>query len=84
MELVENLPNDRHYLKYVPVPTESCVLCKGRTSKGEEPACVSTCMASCMRYGKIEELAEQMRRKPRQVLWVPRASETRSLVPEFR
>jgi hypothetical protein len=30
-------------------------------------------MAACMKYGKIEELAEEISKKPRQVLWVPRA-----------
>ena len=76
IETVENMPNDKHYLKYVPVPTELCVLCRGRTSKGQQPACVSTCMARTMKYGKIQDLAEELTKKPRQVLWVPRASET--------
>jgi Fe-S-cluster-containing dehydrogenase component len=74
IETVEQMPNDKHYLKYVPAPTELCVLCRGRTAKGQKPACVSTCMAACMEYGRIEDLAKKMTRKPRQVLWVPRAS----------
>jgi len=73
-EIVENLPNDKHYLKFIPMPTEICVLCAGRTAKGQKPACVQTCMAACMKYGTIDELAEEMKKKPRQVLWVPKAS----------
>ena len=72
-EFVENLPKDKQYLKFMPMPTELCVLCAGRTAKGLQPACVQTCMANCMKYGKIEDLANQIE-KPRQVLWVPRAS----------
>ncbi len=74
VETVENLPNDKHYLKFIPIPTELCVLCAGRTAKGQKPACVHTCMAACMKYGSIDELSEDLKKKPRQVLWVPKAS----------
>lgn len=70
-EIVQNLPNDKHYLMYLPVLTELCVLCASRTKKGQKPACVQTCMAACMKYGKIEELAQEMT-KPRMVLWAPK------------
>jgi Fe-S-cluster-containing dehydrogenase component len=73
IEVVQNLPNDKAYLTYLPFPTELCILCAPRTRKGLEPACVKHCMASCMRYGRIEELAEEMSKKPRMVLWVPRS-----------
>ena len=72
IEIVEPLPNDKAYLAYVPFPTELCVLCAARTRKGLEPACVQHCMAACMKYGRIEELAQEMGRKSRMVLWVPR------------
>jgi hypothetical protein len=29
-------------------------------------------MASCIKYGTIEELSEEMKGKPRMVLWKPR------------
>ncbi len=70
-EVVENLPRDRHYLKFIPMPTQLCVLCAGRTAKGLLPACVQTCMAACMTYGTIEDLAQQIT-KPQMVLWAPR------------
>lgn len=70
-EIVENLPNDKSYLAYIPFPTELCVLCAARTRKGLQPACVQHCMAACMRYGRIEDLAKEIT-KPRMVLWAPR------------
>ena len=72
IEVVQRLPNDQAYLTYLPFPTELCILCPSRTRKGLEPACVKHCMASCMKYGKIEELAQEMGKKPQMVLWAPR------------
>lgn len=72
IEVIQKLPKDKAYLSYIPFTTELCVLCASRTKKGLEPACVQHCMAACMKYGRIEELAEEMREKPRMVLWVPR------------
>lgn len=71
-EIVQPLPHDKAYLTYLPFPTELCILCKPRTKKGLKPACVQHCMADCMTYGPIGELAEKMKKKPRMVLWVPR------------
>jgi Fe-S-cluster-containing dehydrogenase component len=72
MEIVENLPNDKAYLAYLPFPTELCVLCAARTKKGLEPACVQHCMAACIKYGPVEELAKEMTRKQRMALFSPR------------
>ncbi len=72
MEVVQELPNDRNYLTYLPFPTELCILCRPRTRKGLDPTCVKHCMASCIKYGSIEDLAKEMKKKPRMVLWVPR------------
>jgi len=73
IEVVQKLPHDKAYLTYLPFPTELCVLCASRTKKGLQPACVMHCMAACMKYGRIEELAQEMSQKPRMVLWVPRS-----------
>ena len=73
IEVIQRLPNDRAYLAYLPFPTELCMLCRPRTRKGLQPACVQHCMAACMKYGCIEELAKDMGTKPRMVLWSPRA-----------
>ncbi|MBP2653568.1 MAG: putative oxidoreductase iron-sulfur subunit, associated with bss3 [Firmicutes bacterium] len=71
IESIQELPNNKAYLTYIPFPTELCILCAGRTQKGEKPACVQNCMAACMEYGPVEELAGKIT-KPRMVLWVPR------------
>ncbi len=70
-EIVQNLPNDKHYLMYLPVFTELCVLCAARTKQGQQPSCVQTCMASCLKYGKIDDLAKDLV-KPRMILWAPK------------
>ncbi len=72
IEMVQNLPQDKSYLTFLPFPTELCRLCASRTQKGQKPACVQTCMAACMKFGPVEELAKEMKKKPRMVLWRPR------------
>jgi len=69
--IVENLPNDKNYLKFMPMQKELCILCAGRTKRGEKPACVNTSMSACLKYGKIQNLAKEIN-KPRMVLWAPR------------
>ena len=71
-EVEQTLPNGREYLAFFPFPTESCILCPHLTKEGLDPACVKHCMADCMKYGKIEDLSRELRKKPRMVLWVPR------------
>lgn len=68
MEIGEN----RFFLAYIPVPTKLCTLCEGRTRKGLMPSCVQHCQARAMKFGSIEELAEEMRKKPQMLLWAPR------------
>jgi len=57
----------------VPVPTDLCNLCAGRTSKGKEPICVHHCLANVMRYGTIEELAKIMEGDGKWALFVPKS-----------
>lgn len=73
IEVEQQLPRDKAYLAYLPFPTEQCILCAPRAKKGLEPSCVKHCMAACIKYGRIEELAQEMKEKPRMVLWAPRA-----------
>ena len=72
IEVIQKMPRDRAYLAYLPFPTELCILCRPRTRKGLQPACVQHCMAACMTYGRIEDLAKEMGTKPRMGLWSPR------------
>ena len=70
-EVEQKLPDGSMYLAYFPFPTETCILCPHLTREGLEPACVKHCMAACMKYGRIEELAAEAGKKSRTVLWVP-------------
>ena len=56
---------------YIPVPSDRCDLCAERVTKGQEPACVHHCLAQVMKFGRIDDLAKDFKKKPRQVLWMP-------------
>jgi anaerobic dimethyl sulfoxide reductase subunit B (iron-sulfur subunit) len=57
---------------HIPVPTKLCDLCADRFAIGREPTCVHHCLAQVMKFGTIKELAEELEKKPDQVLFVPR------------
>ena len=61
-EIVENLPNDKNYLKFIPMPTEICILCAGRTAKGQKPACVQTCPTDALVFGSLMDKQSRVRR----------------------
>ncbi len=56
---------------FFPFPTDKCNLCGKRTVKGKDPACVHNCWAGIMKFGTVEELAREMEKKPRSVIWAP-------------
>ena len=66
------LPNGRWEYKYIPVPGLLCNLCEERVALGKRPTCVHHCQSQCMAYGTVDELAEKLKVKPMQVLFVPR------------
>ena len=58
---------------YLPVPTHLCDLCAERVKEGRKPACVHHCLALCMEYGTVEEMAKRAEELGRNaVLFVPR------------
>lgn len=57
---------------YVPVPSDRCDLCIERVSNHLEPACVHHCLAQVMKFGRIDDLVEDFKMKPKQVLWMPK------------
>ncbi|MBR5259676.1 MAG: hypothetical protein IKV48_04310 [Eggerthellaceae bacterium] len=59
----------------IPIPTDLCDLCADRLAKGKKPTCVHHCLAQVMKFGTIDELCEDLKRKHKQVLWVPREGE---------
>jgi len=67
-----NIEGDKWQLTYVPVPTDMCNLCESRVAKGKLPACVHNCYSGVMQYGPVEELAKELEKKTRQVLFVPK------------
>ena len=52
-----------------PVFTDQCDLCAERVAAGKKPTCVHHCQADIMRFGEIDELVEELKRKPKQVLF---------------
>lgn len=44
---------------YLPMPTWRCDLCADRVDVGRKPMCVKHCLAACMSFGKLSDLAEQ-------------------------
>ena len=63
---------DRVQVDFLPFPTDLCDLCATRTGAGEKPACVKHCMAACISYGEVSELAQTMEITPKSVLFSPR------------
>jgi Fe-S-cluster-containing dehydrogenase component len=59
------------YITYFPFPTGLCNLCAHRVREGKHPSCVKHCMASVMKFGPLDQMAKDMQKKPKQVLWAP-------------
>lgn len=55
----------------IPTPTDLCDLCAERVAAGRKPTCVHHCLAQVMKFGPVDELARDLERKPKQVLFVP-------------
>lgn len=56
---------------YLPFPTDLCNLCAHRTKAGRKPACVKACQASCMLFGSLNVLIDEMGKQPKTVLYSP-------------
>jgi Fe-S-cluster-containing dehydrogenase component len=70
-ELVTTGP-DKVHVDFVPITTRFCDLCAERTKRGEQPACVKHCQATCIMYGPIAELVKAQEKQPRSSLIAPR------------
>lgn len=44
---------------YAPIPTSLCDLCEDRVAEGKKPACVHHCLASCIEYISLEDIAKR-------------------------
>jgi len=57
---------------YVPIPTELCDLCEERIAAGKKPSCVHHCLAQCMEFGTVEDMAQRMKELGKKVsLFIP-------------
>ena len=45
---------------YIPVPTALCDMCEDRVAAGKKPTCVHHCLAQCMEFGPVEDMAKRM------------------------
>lgn len=70
-ELVNASP-EKVFVDFVPVTTRFCDLCAERVKRGEQPACVKHCQATCITYGTVAQLAKVQEKQPRSSLWEPR------------
>lgn len=44
---------------YAPILTSLCNFCEDRVAAGKDPSCAHHCLALCIEYGTIEELAKK-------------------------
>lgn len=56
---------------FIPFPTDNCNLCGKRRANGKEPSCEKHCWTGAIKFGKIEELTEEIKKRSKTVLWVP-------------
>jgi len=63
---------DKWQYSFIPIPTEMCDLCEARVAQGKEPTCVHHCQAQVMKFGKVEDLAIEMKDKSHTVFFAPR------------
>ena len=61
----------RVQVDYLPFPTTLCTLCADRIADGvdDKPSCVKHCMTKCMYYGTVSQLAKEMEKMSRPVLY---------------
>ncbi len=70
-EVVSKSP-EKVYVDFMPCTTRFCDLCADKTSRGEKPACVKHCQATCMMYGPISKLVKEQEKQPRSALYAPK------------
>jgi Fe-S-cluster-containing dehydrogenase component len=42
-------------MQWIPIFSKKCVLCSGRTAKGEQPFCVYNCPTRALTYGDVDD-----------------------------
>lgn len=69
LELVQELPGGKMDITYFPMFTPLCIFCSPRVEKGLSPACVKHCMAECLTFGPLKDLAGEIPQGRKTVLW---------------
>jgi Fe-S-cluster-containing dehydrogenase component len=69
IELVRELPGGKLDITNFPLLTRLCFFCAPRVKKGLLPACVQHCMAGCLKFGHLEELAKEVPRGRKVVIY---------------
>lgn len=64
------LNNKKIEWNYLPMTTSLCDLCADRVARKEEPSCVHHCLASCLKYGTLDELKKDMAKKGKKMYMV--------------
>jgi len=57
-------------IDYVPYLTDLCNGCAARISAGRRPNCVKACLAQCMQYGPVEEIAAEAKEALKPMLFL--------------
>ena len=57
-------------IDYVPYLTDLCNGCAGRVAVGKRPNCVKHCLAQCMKFGPVEEIAEEAKNALKPMLFL--------------
>ena len=57
-------------IDYVPFMTDLCNFCLPRVKQGKKPACVKHCLARCMTFGTIDEMATEAKKNTKSVLYL--------------
>ena len=56
---------------YIPRPTDKCDLCGRRRAKGEKTSCEKHCWTGAIKFGTIDDLAGELKKRSKLVVWVP-------------
>ncbi len=54
----------------IPYFTDQCTQCVERVAEGGVPSCVQHCQAKCLKYGTLDEMVEELKANPKQLLQV--------------
>lgn len=62
--------DEKWVLKNIPFFTDQCNQCGDRQAHGQLPTCVQHCQAQCLKYGNVEDMIVELRKKPHQIIQV--------------